>query len=126
MGWHPDSGQLARYSHVKDDEMLAGVLEHFDIETTESDIGKPSLEECPKCRATISDFVNPLACPGCGISLSHTTAEMEDAAEEIQEEATEAAIDSMDPEEIETLRAIRDAVDNPAALAEKLATIQQD
>lgn len=124
VGWKKDSSQFERYVHLRDDEQAQGVLEHYDIAEEDNDIGRPTLEECPRCDAALDAWVAPVACPGCGLSLSHRAADVADAAEEVEENATEAAIDSMDPQEIEALRAIREAVDDPAALAEKLAQLE--
>jgi site-specific recombinase XerD len=125
VGWKPDSGQFERYTHLKDNEMAAAMLDHYDLGADEeSTIGKPRMEECPSCDAALDAWVNPVACPGCGLSLSHEAGAIEDAAEDAEEDATERGFESTDPEEIEALEAIRDAVDDPAALAEQLAALE--
>jgi integrase/uncharacterized Zn finger protein (UPF0148 family) len=129
VGWDEDSTQLKRYSHLTDDEMLAGVLEHYDVETSESTIGKPTLDTCPSCGAALSNWVNPKACPGCGVVLSDTAYEMREAAEDVTETTkddlvAEASSEDADPTLTETLaKAVRDFDGSTEELASVLESL---
>lgn len=126
VGWDEDSGQLARYSHLRDDEHMAGVLEHYDLEPEDAAVGKPSLVECPSCGAILDDWVNPKACPGCGVSLSDTAADLQEAAEDVQEDVTETALtEDLTTEERAGLRILKDLADDPSLLAARLAELDE-
>lgn len=124
VGWKPDSTQFERYTHLRDDKMIQGVLEHYDLEEPDAAIGKPELETCPSCDAALDSWVNPVACPGCGLSLSNKSEALVDAAEEIRETATEAAIESTDPDEITAAKALREGFGDPQQIQAKLAELE--
>jgi integrase len=124
VGWDPDSTQFDRYTHLQDDEHVAAILDHYDIEDDEHAIGAPELDECPSCHAQLSAWVNPKACPGCGCSLTHSAQAVVEATVTVEEDVQDTALDpteDLTPEEQEGLQAILDAVDDPATLAAKLA-----
>jgi integrase len=123
VGWKPDSAQFERYTHLTDDEMVAAMLEHYDIAESESDIGRPGLETCISCDAALDAWVNPVACPGCGLSLSHSSTVIANAIEQVHDDATEEAIESTDPDLVEAFQAIREATNNddPRTLVQAFA-----
>ena len=124
VGWGPDSTQFDRYTHLRDDEMMAGVLEHFDLAEEDHSIGRPTFEKCPSCRAILSEWMNPVACPGCGLALSHTAASLHDAVDTMHTTVTDAAIESTDPSKIALAQLILEETADPeemvAWIAEKI------
>lgn len=103
VGWKPDSGQLERYSHVKDEQMVNDIQAFYgDGETTSDKGGKPKMENCPNCHVPLSDFADPVACPGCGMSLTGKAEAVESQIEEamyeskgeVESETVESGIDT--------------------------------
>lgn len=113
VGWKPDSTQFERYTHLQDDEMAQALLEHYDLAEPEAAIGRPTFQVCPSCDAPLDAWVNPMACPGCGLSLSHNAAALQESAETAHEEATERAVESTDADEIAVMNLLREATKNP-------------
>ncbi|WP_049998455.1 tyrosine-type recombinase/integrase [Halococcus sediminicola] len=123
VGWKKDSSQFDRYTHLRDDEMLQSVLEHHDLAEPESDIGRPTLETCPSCGAALDGWVNPAACPGCGLSLSHDSLDVAGAAGD--GEALSAALaGDISPEGAPVVEAVEELLrENPNAVAARLAEL---
>jgi uncharacterized Zn finger protein (UPF0148 family) len=95
VGWAKDSSQFERYSHVQDREVLNDINAEYNLGESEIDVGA-TFTNCPSCDAGLSEWVNPVACPACGIELSHAAREtrekMDDDIYEDAKEVTDAEL----------------------------------
>jgi len=93
VGWHEDSTQLARYGSLKDKTHSEDIEDHYGM-VDEDDKGDDmgiSHDNCPKCKAPLSELVGPAYCPECGLPLSHSAEETEKAIEDKKRQTFENA-----------------------------------
>jgi integrase len=66
LGWSKDSGQMDRYSHATDSEMMATFRQAHGINDDSGTvvIGQPTFESCPHCSANVDPTEG--SCEGCG------------------------------------------------------------
>lgn len=126
VGWGPDSSQFERYGHLTDeDHILAHAKDHgYEVEVPE--IGKQSLDECPKCGYGFL-IHDPLACPSCGLSLSHNAevvAQAHEAAEAAKDRVTERTMDETDPKAIKGAKAILETLGDEDTVLEVAEILQ--
>lgn len=115
VGWKPDSTQFERYSHVQQREMIDDINAEYNLGDADVDVG-PSFDNCPSCGAGLTEWANPMACPGCGLTLSHAARQ---TREEIEEDTYESAKEVDDDELEEALDVFRELMDkNPGLLDE--------
>lgn len=118
-GWVKDSGQFEVYSQVSAEEMNGQILNRYGFADEET-VGTPTLKDCPRCRTPLRSRV--AFCPSCGLPLSDRSVDIADATGEIKDDTADAALgDDLTSEEREGMKALLAAVNDPAALAAKLA-----
>lgn len=88
VGVAPDSDILERYDKQSDERMMRRLRESHGIdEDDEADVGAPSLDTCPHCRAPLRETAR--YCDSCGTPLNA-------AAAEEQETTVEALMDDLE------------------------------
>lgn len=108
------------YSHLFDEDYIRKAEEALGYREQE-ERSPFTPETCPTCGELLEEHWRQ--CPNCQ-EVFGPSDDFEESVADARERATEAAIESTDPEEIEAIKAIIDAVDDPAALAERLATLE--
>lgn len=119
-GWTQDSPQLRRYIQLVEEDVLAAANEAHGIES-ELPL-RPEFSKCPSCGGPVEEWHR--ACPACTGLLTDEAWVLREAAEGINEDATEAAIDATDAEEIEAHQAVRETTANQDALAARVAQLE--
>lgn len=122
LGHVEDSSALEQtYSHVFDDDYIRKAEEALGYRD-EEESSPFTPETCPTCGELLEDHWRQ--CPSCQ-EVFGPTDDFEEQVTRARERTVDAAIESQDPAEIEALKAIRDAVEDPVALAERLAAISE-
>jgi len=120
VGWHEDSTQLARYGSLKDKTHSEDIEDHYGMvdERDKGDDMGISHDNCPKCKAPLSELVSPAYCPDCGLPLSHSAEETEKA---IEEKTFGAMRDVDSDKEEQAVRTFKQYVrDNPEEVVDML------
>ena len=123
IGHSPDSQVMeTTYAHLSDEDYIQNAEVAFGLrDPDEKGEGSLSPEVC-SCGEPLPPEAK--ACPRCGTVYAPDAKAVEYAAEDAKEDAADRGMDSMDSEEIDALKAIRDAVDDPTVLAEKLSALE--
>lgn len=108
-GWTPNSSQLENYIHTEDDDVLAAVDDSY-ADDGDTLAHNPTPDECPKCGYSDPGPMN--ACPNCTMLLTAESAVATATAEEANDEATEAAVESTDEDMIRLLNHAREGTDD--------------
>lgn len=93
--WDVDTDMIRTYSGVRDEELNDQILDHYDIEPSET--ATPTIETCPRCGTAIRD--TDRFCGGCSAPLSAVAAEVLDDAEA----DTVRSLPDVDDERLETV-----------------------
>lgn len=108
VGVEPDSDILERYDQATNEEMLERIRDHHDIAGDgDAKVGRPTIEQCPDCRAPVRE--SAAFCADCGSPLTFQ-------ARESLNDGTEGAADDMvaidDPEKRALAKELIDALRN--------------
>jgi len=110
------------YSHLTNEEKNERIFRAAGREVSDAESQGEAFIDCRNCNREIQ--ADEHYCPGCGVAVSPDIGAIEDAADDAREEAADRGLDSDDPEERAAMKAIREAVDDPVALAEELAALE--
>lgn len=108
VGVAPDSDIIERYDKQSDQRMLDRVREAYGMETPGSEVGQPTMENCPQCTAPLRGSAR--FCDSCGTPLDMAAAEEQQAT---RDAVADDMVDAEDPREREVARSILDDVDDP-------------
>jgi len=118
-GWTEDSDRLRDYMHLTDDDLIAAAAGAYGDDDVEHDLAeRPDPGECDRCGHPTEAWMQ--ACPNCTMLLTVSAGMISNQLDEIEEEATDTAIESTDRETIEIAKLIRDSAADPEALREDL------
>lgn len=123
IGHSPDSNVMeTTYAHLSDEDYIRNAEVAFGLRSEDEKAeGSLSPEVC-SCGEPLPPSAK--ACPRCGTVYAPDAKAVEYAADDAREEAADRGLDSDDPEERAAMKAIREAVDDPVALAEKLTALE--
>jgi integrase len=113
--WDVDSDMIGQYAAVRDEELNDQILDHYDIDHTESAASTPTLENCPRCGVALRGVES--YCPGCGLTLS---AQAADALDAVEDAAGEFLIREDDRSKRAVAQEMVERVDGDAELTEVL------
>ena len=120
-GWTEDSDRLRDYMHLTDDDVLAAAAVAYGDDNAEAELAhRPEPGNCDRCGHATEAWMR--ACPNCTMLLTPEAGLLSESLDDVHEEATEAAIESTDPEIIELAKLIRESTDDPVGLQEALIT----
>lgn len=125
VGWGEDSGQLARYSHVTDDQYMASLRDQMGFETIEEPTTGAVGGTCPSPGCGTS--LGPAAsfCPGCGVPLRHKAVDkLDDATDRAEQTRSEAASGGDGDTTITAEKLTQLIEENPDVIAKALSDSQ--